>query len=760
MSNKRLTQPSEQEVNALVHHFTQRRFVAAEDAAKLLVKRYPKDAFGYKALGAIYNETKRSKSAIEAMKKAVSLDPNDAELRSNLGNAYKDLRMLDEAERSYKKALALNPAYAEVYSNYGVLLKDRGMYKEAHDCYLTACQIEPENTRTLTRLGHVMTRLNMLDQAELVLRKALQIDPSYTEAIHALALMMSEQQRMDEASALYESALAGAPGNFELHNNQGNLLKTLGKTKLAEQAYLRALAIDSGSATAHNNLGMIQHAQHRALEAEASYRIAIALQPDFPEAISNLGVTLMETGRLEEAEQVYLHALRARPNQVALLTNLGCLYKDQGRIPESLQAFRRALHNDPTFSIAASNLLFTLNHDNIVSAEEMLAEARNFGDACTRKASPYGDWRVAQGRLRIGFVSGDFSAHPVAYWLENVLTELNRDDFDLYAYSTLSKVDEMTLRLKKHFKKWTVIQGISDKTCANNIHEDGIDILIDLSGHTANNRLPVFAYKPAPIQATWLGYFATTGIEQIDYWICDRNVITESDRAHCTETPWPLPDTFCCLTPPDAPEVNDLPALQNGFVTFGCFNNLSKVGGAVIQSWSRILHSTVGAKLFLKTKQLDDEAIRQSITADFATCGIDPGRLILEGASPRHELLASYGRVDIALDPFPYPGGTTSAEAIWMGVPVITKDGDSFLSRVGKTIVTNAGMGDWVGADLADYERKATQFASDISGLAVLRRNLRENALHSPLYDAKLFARNFGDMLKQMNLKSLQGITK
>lgn len=751
MNHKRFITPTEKEVSHLISLFGAQRFEAAEQAAKALVKRYPKDSFGFKALGAIYTDTHRSPQAVEAMKKAVALDPHDAELRSNLGNAYKDLRMLDEAERCYQKALSLDPGYGEVYSNYGVLLKDKGLLKDACDCYHTAVKLMPGDPLPLVRLGHALSKLEKYVESEQALRQAMMIDPNHKEAIHALALMLGQQQRTDEASALYEKALAGAPDDFELHNNQGNLLKSLGKVLLAEKAYRKAIAIDGSSAMVYNNLGMVLHAQNRMVEAEATYRIALAMQPNFPEAISNLGVTLMETGRLEEAESLYKHALATRPRQVTVLTNLGCLYKEQGRIEDSVAAFRSALDIDPTFSTAASNLLFTLNHSNMVSQEEMLLEAKRFGATCTERASPFGEWRKRDGKIRVGFVSGDFHAHPVGYWLENVLSELDRNAFELYAYAANGRVDEVTLRLRGQMDKWTLVQGISDATCAQKIHDDGVDILIDLSGHTGNNRLPVFAYRPAPVQATWLGYFATTGIAEIDYWICDPYVMATADAGVCTEKQWPLPEVYCCLTPPSfAPAITTLPALENGFITFGCFNNLAKIDTTVVGTWSRILQQVPDSRLFLKTKQLDDEQTRAYMQEAFAAHGITPERLIFEGASPREELLAAYGRVDIALDPFPYPGGTTSAESIWMGVPVVTKDGDTFLSRVGKTIITNAGLADWVADDLNDYISRAVAFAKDIPTLAVLRRNMRDTASTTPLYDAKRFADHFGEMLNQM----------
>jgi predicted O-linked N-acetylglucosamine transferase (SPINDLY family) len=332
--------------------------------------------------------------------------------------------------------------------------------------------------------------------------------------------------------------------------------------------------------------------------------------------------------------------------------------------------------------------------------------------------------------------------------LEEILSEFDRSRLELIAYPTQSKEDDLTARIKPYFSKWHSLVGLSDEEAAKRIHEDGVHILIDLAGHTAGNRLPVFAYKPAPVQATWLGYFATTGVKEIDYIIGDPYVTPESESDHFVEKIWALPQTYCCFSPPrGAPEVTMLPALANGFVTFGCFNNLAKVNNKVIELWAQVLQAVPTSKLMLKTKALADETVRGRIMGQFQAQGIDPTRLILEGPAPRVELLGAYGKVDIALDPFPYPGGTTSAEALWMGVPVLTKRGDRFLSHVGETIAHNAGQSEWIAQDEAEYVQKAVAFTQDLASLAARRAQMRKTLLQSPLYDAKRFAQHFTEAM-------------
>ena len=336
------------------------------------------------------------------------------------------------------------------------------------------------------------------------------------------------------------------------------------------------------------------------------------------------------------------------------------------------------------------------------------------------------------------------------------MIELKSSSIELFAYPTVNEMDAVTSRLKPLFDTWCPLVGINDMEAAKKIHGDGIHILIDLSGHTAKNRLPVFAWKPAPIQVTWLGYFASTGLPEMDYILGDPYVTPHTEAEHFIETIWQLPESYLCFTPPsEDAKIAPLPASINGFITFGCFNRLARMTDEVVAVRAAILHAVPDSKLFLKDKQLDHEAGRNRVLSRFAALDIGADRLILEGRSPRTEYLACYNRVDIALSPFPYGGGATSVEGLWMGVPVITKKGNHFLSHLGESIAHNSGLSDWIAMDEGDYISKAAGFASDLESLSALRRGMREQILNMPLFDAARFAGRFEEALKAISRAKL-----
>ena len=357
----------------------------------------------------------------------------------------------------------------------------------------------------------------------------------------------------------------------------------------------------------------------------------------------------------------------------------------------------------------------------------------------------------AEESIRIGFVSGDLRSHPVGYFLENLLIELQSSSIELFAYPTVNTVDAVTSRLKPLFDMWCPLVGLNDMEAAQKIRGDGIHILIDLAGHTAKNRLPVFAWKPAPIQVSWLGYFASTGLPEMDYILGDPYVTPHTEADHFVEKIWQLPESYFCFSPPEFDlDVGPLPAYSNGFITFGCLNQISKMTAAVVSVRARLLHAVPGSKLLLKNKGIDIEPNRSRILSMFSEVGIHPWRLILEGESTREEHLACYQRIDIALSPFPYNGGTTSVEGLWMGVPVITMRGDHFVSHVSESIAHNAGLAEWVAADEDEYIAKGLAFASDLNALSILRKRLREKVLRQSLFDAERFACHFGEAVLAM----------
>lgn len=760
----------------------------AEIQAKEIIKKYPNHPLGWKALGAIYGSSGKLKESLQAKKQSVHLSFHDPEAHCNLGSAFKALGHLTEAERSYRDAIRLKPDYAQAHSNLGLTLNDLGRLSEAERSYREAIRIKPELTEAHFNLGVTLSDLGRLSEAEASYREAIRTKPDYAKAHYILGLTLANLERLSESETSYREALRLKPDYAEAHSDLGVTLNKLGRFIEAEASYREAIHLKPDYAEAHSNLGVTLNDLGRLSEAEASYREALRLKPDFAQAQSNLGVTLNNLGRSIEAEKCYREALRHKPDYAEAHNNLGLTFNDLGRLIEAEMSYREAIRLNPNYAHAYSNLGITLNelgrlieaeasyreairlkpdyakaHSNLLlsqnymeslAREATVIEAKDYGVMVSSKATPkFSCWHIdsRESRLRVGFVSGDFKNHPVGYFIEGLLKYLDQKNFEIYAFTTTPKEDELTRRIKLHVNHLISVYEKNDQDAAKLIHQHGIHILIDLSGHTALNRLPIFSYKPAPVQISWLGYFATTGLPEMDYILGDPIVTPERDANYFSESIWQMPETYLCFTPPiEDISVGQLPALINRYITFGCFNNLTKMSTAVIALWSRVLHSLPTAKLFLKTKQLSEPIRVNEVIEKFASFNIPVERLILEGPSTREALLTAYNKVDIALDPFPYPGGTTTAEALWMGVPVLTLKGNRFLSRVGETIAHNAESSEWIAADHDDYLEKAVAYATDLEKLSKLRQNLRAKVLQSPLFDSERFAKNFENALIQM----------
>jgi protein O-GlcNAc transferase len=546
----------------------------------------------------------------------------------------------------------------------------------------------------------------------------------------------------------------------ERYSNSGFVWMILGvalgiQGKDALHALLQATRLMPRDAEVHNNLGNAQSASGQLVEAVASYRRAIKLKPTYAEAHNNLGTTLNSLGKVDEAVTSCRRAIGIKADFAEAHVNLANALQSSGYLVNAMTSYRRALAIDPGSTTAYSNLLMTGNYLAEQSTEELLAEARRFDKVVSRKATPFATWSNAanpDGCLRVGLVSGDFREHAAGHFIEGAIAALASNAagrLEFFAYSNHSLHDALTERIRACCLGWRSVTGLSDEQLARQIRSDGVDILIDLSGHTAHNRLPVFAWKPAPVQLTWLGYFATTGVYAVDYLIADPWTLPATEEGNFTEKIWRLPETRLCFTAPDVEHaVAPLPALSNGHITFGCFNNLTKVNDKVVALWAKVLAAVPHSRLFLKTKQLGEASAREEVTTRFAMHDIEAGRLILEGPSPRANYLEAYHRVDIALDPFPFTGGTISVEGLWMGVPVLTLAGQSFLSRQGLGLLMNAGLPDWVAKDAEDYVEQAALHASDLPRLAALRVGLRQQVLASPIFDAPRFAYHFEAALR------------
>ena len=749
-------EPTQDQLNCLKEHYQAGRLGEAEALATLLTQQFPKHPFGWNALSLVLRKTGRLAESLAPMKSAVKLFPQDAAAHNNLAATLKQLGRLDEAEASCRQAIALRPDLAEAHNNLGATLKQLGRLDEAEASYRQAVAMKPDYAEAHNNLGATLKKLDRLDEAEASYRQAIAMKPDYVEAHNNLGNTLQAMGRLVEAEASYRQAIAQQPSYAEGYNNLGNTLQDLGRIDESEASYRQAIALKPDYAVAHNNLGTALHELGALDEAEASYRQAITLKPDYATAHNNLGNTFQGLGRLDESEASYRQAITLKPDLTEAHSNLGTTLKRLGRLEEAEASFRQAITLKHDYAKAHSNLLMLIG-SMLFSKARYLESATGFARVIDEKvASRFHTWSHSQDedRLRIGFVSGDLRSHPVGYFIEGLLAQLQSSSIELFAYPNMSTGDELTGRLSAYFDKWSPLAGLNDMDAAEKIHNDGIHILIDLSGHTAKNRLSVFAWKPAPIQVSWLGYFASTGLSEMDYILGDPYVTPREEADHFSEKIWQLPETYLCFTPPALDlKVAPLPAYTNGFVTFGCFNRLARMTDEIVSVRAAILHAVPGSKLFLKDKQLDHESGRNRVLSRFAAVGIEADKLILEGKSPREEYLECYNRVDIALSPYPYGGGTTSAEGLWMGVPVITKKGNHFLSHLGESIAHNSGLSDWIASDKEEYVAKAVAYASDLAALSELRSGMREQILGAPLFDIPRFALHFEEALRAMRKK-------
>ena len=634
-------------------------------------------------------------------------------------------------------------------------LFNKGNIQESILAYSEFIAAYPTHAPAICMLGMAKCQQRKFDEAEALFRRAIEINPNMIEAHINLGSTLQYSSRIDEAISAYQRVIQLSPDNSIVLYNLGSALQEKGNLEQAIQCYIDSLKLAPNNYHAFKNLGNAFKDTGRLEAALKSYESALALSADSVDTISNMGNVLRELRQLDKAIGCYEKALSINPDYFPAVVNMGNTYSDLGEFDTAIIHLKSALNLNPVSHEAHSNLIFIHNYVHDESPQNILDQAIVYGRIVAEEASPYRNWNVdlnLDKRLRLGFVSGDIRVHSVGFFLEGVLQALDRSRIEMYAYVTQSQEDDLTARVKPLFSNWTNCVGLSDKHMAHEIHQDGIDILIDLSGHTSLNRLPVFAFKPAPIQASWLGYLGTTGVAAMDYVIADGYAVPHEEECQFTETIWRLPEIYICNTPPGMDiSVDQAPVIENGYVTFGCFNNLSKINQAVIACWAELLLRTPNSRLFLKARQLQDEKTRTGILQAFANHGVDAQQLHFEGwVASRQESLECYRRVDIALDPFPYPGITTTVEALWMGVPVLSLKGDRFISHQGETILRNAGLADWIAQDMDDYVAKGAGFGTDPAALAALRAGLRGQLLASPVCDAPRFARNFEAALRGM----------
>lgn len=533
----------------------------------------------------------------------------------------------------------------------------------------------------------------------------------------------------------------------------GALYQAKGCYADALQATRQATRLLPGDAAAHNNLGTSLLRLECFDEAEASFRRALAIAPDYAKALSNLGSLLRIQDKPAEAELYCRRALALDPNFGSPYSNLGPLLLERGQVAESLACFRSALSFNPEWPEVHSQMLFCLSHDIQTNAKQLLLEHLAFGERFEPPLradwQPHSNSKDPSRILQIGFVSGDLNDHVLASFLEPLFALLaKKSGLALHAYYTNTRDDRVTQRLRSYFPNWHAVAKLSEAVLAEKIRADGIDILIDLSGHTAEQRLLTFARKPAPVQASWLGYLGTTGLQGMDYYLCDRFWLPPGELDwQLTEKPAFLPNAVVFEPSEAAPAVNSLPALTNDYVTFGSFNRPNKINPSVIALWSILLRELPSSKMLLAGIPADQQA---DLMQNFVLEGISPERLLWHARTPMRDYLALHQQVDLCLDTFPFGGGGTNAHAAWMGVPSLCLAGDTPPSRFGATMMHHLGLDAFVTTNIEDFVAQGRYWATHPHELASIRAGLRERFAASPIGQAPAFANHFEAALRAM----------
>lgn len=668
------------------------------------------------------------------------------------------------AEEQYQQALTAEPDNIYAIHSAGILALQCGNFPLAIERLQRAIELGASLPDTYLMLGRALKAQGDTPGAIDSYRLAIKVAPGNSVVHISLGLALKEQGQLSAAAAAYREALLVNPASFEARINLGNLLQLQGKFEAALAEYEKAKELRSDSAFVYYNLGKLLRAQQQDSEAVEHFQQAVKLDPEYLEAYLNLANALTAIGQYPAAIECYRYlqalletgggrvanqAIRERLYQDAL-TGMAAPLAWMARFDEALPIITQALASDPD-SLALNEFYLLALPYSCESREEFLAAyTRYLRITPYRNAVPVAPAPrdVSGSKLKIGYVSGDFRDHSVAFFIEPLLAHHDRNAFEVVCYATNIEDDHVTARLRQYDSLWRAAHDMDDAALAQNVVDDEIDVLIDLSGRTMRNRLGLFARQAAPLQMGYLGYPTYTGVPQIAYRITDAVIDPEDEAGLETELPLRLPRSMFCYRPPhDAP----LPATivqQRDFVCFGSFNQIQKLSPTVLAAWVRILAAVPGSRLLLKANGFNDQETRRRVVDTFVRNGIDAGRIIIRPGTPdRNAHLAMYGEIDVALDTYPYNGATTTCEALWMGTPVLTLRGATHSSRMGASILTALGLEELITATVDDYVDKAALLAGDVERRAQWRDEIRPRMQKSSLCDEQGYARDFEDLI-------------
>ena len=641
----------------------------------------------YHFSGIAFIQKKEYKTALSFLYESIKEGADEPETYHSVSICYFNLGDYKQAEEYEEKALQLKPEFFKGWLHLGSVYRAQAKLDEALKCYQKANQLDQKSASVAYRIGEIYNDQGDLNKALELFEITVKVDARYYEAYLSMAEVLQKLKRYDEAKEHIYTVLQDEPRNLPARVALAEHFKYIGNYEKAIELYEKMI-------------------------------------PEFPNVGGvrvNYALCLQELGRFEESEKNYMIA-----------------FEKHGGSFESLSNYLMGIHYNPGRT-----------KEEIFEAHKLWDE--HFAPK-EKPERPVPFDRSRDKKLRLGFISGGFRTHPVGWMITRALENLPKDQFEVYCYTTNNKYDQVTRKIHEAADKWQSVIGYNDAVIARMIREDEIDILVELSGHSADTRLKTVALEPAPIILKWVGgLFNTTGLKSVDYLLTDHYETPKGEEEFYTEKLVRMPDDYICFMPPDySPDVKELPAKKNGYITFGCFNNPTKVNDEILKQWAGVMNRVPESHLFLKSKQYDTEALCERIIKTMESCGIERDRLVFEGLSPHDELLDKYNEVDIALDPWPYSGGLTTCEALWMGVPVVTKPGPTFAGRHSTTHLINAGLPELVVDTWEQYSDKVVELATDLEALFELRNSLRKKVENSPLTDGKRFGAHFGKAMRSV----------
>lgn len=660
---------------------------------------------------------------------------------------------LGEAEAGCRRVLGSDANQADALHMLGCIAQRAGKYELAEKLVGRAISVRPGTGQLHSSLGSILHSQRKDDRAIAAFTTALRLHPGYALAHGHLGNVLADSGRLDEAVASYRAAIALSPGDSAVRNNLGSVLAEQRKWEEAKEAFRGAVAANPAFAEARYNLANVLVREGQQDAAIAEYRAALRLKPDYADAYSNLGSVLMWQGHSALAIEEYRRAIAIQPDYLQAHNNLGNALKDQGQLSAALESYRRAMALRPDNAVAHSNLVYSLQFspgcETGAVHREQIAWNRRHAWPLRAFHVTHRNTRDPTRRLKVGFVSPDFCEHPISYFVIPYFEARDAASLEVLCYASIWRSDGITERFRKSADVWRDVSAVSDAGLAELIRADGVDILVDLTMHSAGNRLPAFARKPAPVQVSWLAYPAGSGLDTMDYRLTDARMDPpdEADNYSC-EQPIRLPDAWCCYSPiGEFPEVGNLPAMEAGYVTFGSLNNFCKVNEPVLECWARALAEVPASRLLMLCPEGECQT---RVMGMFDAHGVAAERIEFVTFKAWPDYVQLYQRIDISLDTFPCNGMTTTCHALWMGVPVITLQGATPFSRAGLSLLTVVGKREWVADSVECYVPIAAELAKDIPRLAAMRATLRERMRNSPLMDAPGFARNMEDAFGTM----------